>query len=54
MKTAIKKDKIILDANIEGPMMIYKPMTEKQEKELGQWVAQRKLKLQTKQLKSKR
>jgi hypothetical protein len=53
MKTAIKKDKIITDADFEGPMMIYNPMTQKQEKELGEWVAKQKAKLKNKQLKSK-
>ena len=54
MKTVKKKDKIISDADIEGPMMIYNPLIKTQEKELGQWVAERKLKLKTKELKNKR
>jgi hypothetical protein len=53
MKTAIKKDRIITDADFEGPMMVYNPMTKKQEKELGEWVAKQKAKFKAKQLKAK-
>lgn len=42
MKTSIKKGKIINEADIDGPMMIHNPMTKKQEKKLGEWVADRK------------
>ena len=52
MKTAIKKSKIITDADVDGPMMVYNLTTKKQEKELGEWVANRKAKIKAKQLKS--
>ena len=52
MKTVTKKDRIIIDADINGPMMIYNPMTKKQEKEVAEWVAKRKAKLTTKRPKS--
>ena len=53
MKTATKKSKIITDADIDGPMMVYRPMTKKQEKELGEWVANRKAKNKAKLSKTK-
>jgi hypothetical protein len=53
MKTTTKKSKIITDADFDGPMMVYNPMTKKQEKELGEWVANRKAKIKAKQLKTK-
>lgn len=53
MKTATKKGKIITEADFDGPMMIYSPMTKKQEKELGEWVAERKAKRKIKQQKNK-
>ena len=53
MKTATKKRKIITDADFDGPMMIYNPMTKKQEKELIEWVANRKAKTKAKLSKTK-
>ena len=52
MKTGIKKGKIISDADSTGAMMVYKPMTKKQEKELGEWVASRKAKATAKRSKT--
>ncbi len=53
MKTAIKKGRIITDADFDGPMLIYNPMTKKQEKELGEWVAKQKAKFKARELKTK-
>lgn len=53
MKTVIKKGRIITDADFDGPMMIYNPMTKKQEKELGEWVAKQKAKFKARELKTK-
>jgi len=47
-----KKNKIITDVDINGAMMVYNPMTKKQEKELGEWVARRKAKATTKRSKA--
>ena len=53
MKTATKKSKIITDSDFDGPMMVYNPMTKKQEKQLGEWVANRKAKNKDKHPKAK-
>jgi hypothetical protein len=42
MKTTTKKEKIITDTDFEGPMMVYNPMTKKQEHEIAQWVKDQK------------
>jgi hypothetical protein len=49
MKTSTKKSKIITDADINGPMMVFNPMTKKQEKELAEWVEKSKAKAKHKQ-----
>jgi len=42
MKTGTKKAKNITDLDFDGPMMICKPMTEKEKTELAKWVEEHK------------
>lgn len=44
MKLRTKKNKIITETDFEGGMMVHNPITKKQEKEVGEWVADRKAK----------
>ncbi len=43
-KTISQKEADELEASIKGPMMAYKPWTEQEEIEMGQWVAADKAK----------
>lgn len=49
MKTAIKKSKVIIDADFAGAMMVHNPMTKKQERELAEWVEKRKIEIKADQ-----
>lgn len=44
MKTSTKKNKTVTEIDFEGAMMVHNPITKKQEKELAEWVADRKVK----------
>lgn len=50
MKTKTLTNKQIgeLEASVQGPLMVYNPMTKQQEKELGEWVAKSKAELKVK------